>query len=452
MVYTHNCVVVVFCGLEIEIHPKFAPLLRQAHSFANIYGGRGGMKSEQTHKIALVDAIQRPLRTCCARETMASIRDSSHKLLSDVIYQNQMAVSQNGPYEVQESRILRRQGELVQSEFIFVGIRENVRDQKSLKGINRTIVEEATKVSQDSLDVFIPTVMRTEGAQMWFIWNPEFTSDPVYKLFMLRPPSNTIHIETNYLENPWLPETMRVLAEDCRRNDPAKYEHIWMGKPVSEVEGAIFGAELKAATDEGRICQVPYDRTKPVDTAWDLGYGDRTAIWFVQAYGGFYNFIDFLEGSGRTIADWLIDLEHKRYLYGFDFLPHDAVDTIIHSRLGASKDKSIEMLMRAVGRKVRIIPKMHIFQGINAARTFFPNCRFDAEKCSEGLTALAHYQWGPVNKDGVTKRDPLHNWASHAADAFRGAALAVKQQKAPEDKRFISIEPPRIGGQYAPFG
>ena len=97
--------------LPIEIHPKFLPLLTETHSFANIYGGRGGMKSEQTHKCALLDAIRRPLRTLCARETMASIRDSSHKLLSDAIYEHGMAKSQNGPYEIQESRILRMEGD-----------------------------------------------------------------------------------------------------------------------------------------------------------------------------------------------------------------------------------------------------------------------------------------------------------------------------------------------------
>jgi len=434
--------------IPVDVHPKFLPLLQVKHSFANIYGGRGGMKSEQTHKVALLDAIQRPIRTCCARETMASIRDSSHKLLADCIYEHGMAISQNGPYEVQESRILRKERDIAVSEFIFVGIRENVRDSKSLKGINRTIIEEAAKVSQDSLDVFVPTVMRTEGAQMWFIWNPEYTSDPVYKMFMLNPPSNTIHIHTNYLENPWLPETMRVLAEDCRRTDPAKYAHIWMGEPGSNVEGAIFAAELQQATDEGRICQVPYDRSKPVDTAWDLGYGDKTAIWFVQAYGGFYNFIDYHEGEGKTIADYLIALQNKNYLYGLDFVPHDAVDAIVHQKLAATKEKSIEMLMRAAGRKVRVIPKLHKIHGINAARTFFSQCRFDERKCADGIQALRHYQWGPLNEHGVTKRDPLHNWASHAADAFRGAALAIKEPK-PKNQDKPLYEPTRK--VYAPF-
>lgn len=413
--------------IPIEIHPKFYPLLTEKHSFANIFGGRGGMKSEQTHKVALLDSIRRPLRTCCARETMSSIRDSSHKLMKDTIYAHGMSTSQNGPYEVQESRIIRRDGDRDASEFIFVGIRENVRDQKSLKGINRTIVEESAKVSQDSLDVFIPTVMREEGSQCWFIWNPESVIDPIYKLFMLNPPSHTLHIETNYLENPWLSETMRTLAEDCRRTEPDKYEHIWMGKPLSGAEGAIFGPEIKRAQDEGRVGQVPYNRTKPVYTAWDLGQRDPCATWFVQAYDGWFHFIDYYEANRLEISDHLIVLQNKNYLYAEDWVPHDAVDTIIHHRLAGSKTMSIEQLMRGAGRKVRMIPKMLVMAQINAARLFFGQCRFDAVKCQQGIEALKYYQWGPVDSNGSTRREPVHNWASHGASAFMGSALSIKQ-------------------------
>jgi phage terminase large subunit len=227
---------------------------------------------------------------------------------------------------------------------------------------------------------------------------------------------------------------MRVLAEDCKREDPVKYQQVWMGEPGGDVEGAVFAAELKRALEEGRIGNVPYNRTRPVDTAWDLGFGDLTAVWFIQSYDGYYNFIDYLEGDGLTIADYLAKLQNRGYVYGTDWLPHDAVDTIIHHKLAADKSRSIEQLMRAAGRKVRIVPKMLVADAINAARTMFPQCRFDAGRCADGLQALRHYQWGPVNEQGIRKREPLHNWASHAADAFRGAAVSMKQPK--------SVQPP----------
>jgi hypothetical protein len=49
------------------------------------------------------------------------------------------------------------------------------------------------------------------------------------------------------------------------------------------VTSAVYRNELLAADKEGRICRVPYDASKPVDTFWDLGYFDKVAIWLAQS-------------------------------------------------------------------------------------------------------------------------------------------------------------------------
>lgn len=387
------------------------------------------MKSEQAHKIALMLAIQQDLRVCCARETMASIANSSHKLLSDAIYAHGMAKSQNGPYEVQQSRIIRRDGDQIKSEFIFIGIREDVRATKSLKGINLTIVEEAAKVAEDSWDVLEPTVMRTDGARIWLIWNPELVVDATYKRFVINRPTGMIEIVTSYLDNPWLPETMRILAEDCKRNDPELYEHVWMGKPISAVKGAIYVEEMKQAEAEGRICKVPYNRLKPVHTAWDLGI-DTTAIWFVQAYADQLHFIDFYQNKGQELAHYLIECQRRGYVYGIDNLPHDGVDALLHRKgmMGNNQDKSatIQTMMRDAGRTVAVGPKLGKQDRIRFVRSKFPQCRFDAEKCAEGIQALKSYQWDRDTDEKPGEPKPLHNFASHPADAFMEACVSVK--------------------------
>lgn len=418
--------------IPIEIHPKFLPLIEQKHTFASISGGRGGMKSEQTHKVALMDAIRRPMRTCCARETMASIRDSSHKLLSDTIYEHQMAHSQNGPFEVQESRIVRREEGKTISEFIFIGIRENVRDQKSLKGINRTIVEEAAKLSTDSLEVFVPTVIREEGSQLWFIWNPEFVDDPLYKMLTHHPPSNTIHIRTSYLENPWLSTTMRTLAEDCKRDFPDKYEHIWLGHPISSIEGAVYSEELKKAEQNGQFTKVPYDASRPVNTYWDLGFGDMVSIWFVQAFPFQFRVLDYYENTHQAIDHYLQVLQSKGYLYERCVLPWDGGA----KHLGTGK--SIEELIRAKGFRIQVVPQSKVADGINAVRTIFGQCWFDSAKCDRGIQGLRRYQWGPPSANGVERRAPLHNEASHPADALRTMAMSIK---APFEKKKAGSAP-----------
>lgn len=442
--------------IKIEIHPKFQRLLTEPHTFANIYGGRGGMKSEQVHKVALLDAIDRDITTCCARETMSSMKNSSHKLLATAIHELGMAVSQNGPYEIQDKRIIRKVGDRIASEFIFIGIREDVRNNKSLKGVGRTIVEEGASVSEDSWEVLIPTVIgRVENSQLWCIWNPESTTDATYKLFVLNPPTGTIHITTNYLENPWLSEQARQLADDCKRDFPLKYAHIWMGEPNCDVEGTYFENELREALDSGRIGQIPYNRTKPVNTAWDLGFDDPSAIWFYQAYDGFFNFIDYFEGNERTLANYLVVLQNRGYLYDTDWLPWDAVSGRIHSRLTADKTTSPDSLMRAAGRKVRIAPDLGIESRINFARTILPQCRFDAEKCRDGLAQLRRYQPEPAPltgiKRGIKSGRDLHNEASHAGSAFCCAAVGMKQPSAEQPKKRPAL-PLRRVGPYTPYG
>ena len=128
---------------------------------------------------------------------------------------------------------------------------------------------------------------------------------------------------------------------------------------------------------------------------------------------------------------YLIQLQQKGYLYGEDWIPHDGLDVMMHRRLGGDRSRSIEMILRNAGRNVRLIPKMRVLDGINAARTIFPTSRFDADKCYEGLRALRMYQWGERSASGVEKREPLHDDASHGADAFRGAALVIEQPKPP---------------------
>jgi phage terminase large subunit len=49
--------------------------------------------------------------------------------------------------------------------------------------------------------------------------------------------------------------------------------------------------------------------------------------------------------------------------------------------------------MIAAGRRVRVMPQLKVEQGIQAARTIFGKCYFDAEKCADGIQALRHYRY-----------------------------------------------------------
>jgi phage terminase large subunit len=419
--------------VDLHIHPKFLPLINEPHTIADIHGGRYGMKTETVWRLALMRAMNEPLRVLGARETLASIKDSSHKTISDIIYSAELAVSQGGPFEIQSDRIIRRDPDDPQriiSEFFYAGVRESIRDKKSLAGIDLVVFDEAGKVSQDTLDVFLPTIIRKPNCKAWFIWNPESTADPIWKWFNVGAPSNTITIETDYRDNPWLSAEALRLVEDCKRTDHEKYEHLYLGKPQSAIAGAIFGGEYKTALAEGRIGVIPYNRTKPVHTAWDLGM-DTTSIWFIQAYDGHLWFIDYYANVDQEISHYLIELQRRPYVYGSMHLPHDSVNTVIHRRGIMGKNPNLaespQSMMREAGFNVVVGPTNLKRERIDAARRKWPVCKFDHVKCADGLEGLKSYQWDRDLSDNG-ERKPLHNFASHPADAFMEATINVKER------------------------
>jgi phage terminase large subunit len=401
--------------VDVEFPSVHKKLLFSQSRYKVLYGGRGGAKSWAIARALLALGIARRLRILCARETMQSISDSVHKLLADQVE----ALGLAGHYQVLKSAIVGING----TEFAFAGLRHNVAQIKSYESFDIAWVEEAQSVSKASWEVLIPTI-RKPDSEIWISFNPELASDDTFRRFITSPPPGCKPVMVSFRDNPWFPDVLKAEMEHLKATDPDAYNHVWEGMCIQTVEGAIYAAELAAAEKEKRITRVPYDATRPVQTIWDLGFGDETAIWFLQLYPFEYHLIDYLEGSRQPLPYYLKALQAKQYVYGTDYLPHDAQA----KQLGSGK--SIEELMRAAGRKVHIVPKLAVADGINAARTVFPQCWFDSEKCADGLQALRHYRWAPVGNMGQIKREPLHDWASNGADAFRYLAVGVRRQPA----------------------
>jgi phage terminase large subunit len=399
------------------------------HRYKVAHGGRGGAKSWGFARALLIQGAQRKLRVLCARETQKSITDSVHTLLKDQI--NNLNLSSF--YSVTQHAITGQNG----SNFAFIGIRQNVGNMKSFEGCDICWVEEAQNVSKHSWEVLIPTI-RKDGSEIWVSFNPELETDDTYKRFVISPPPDAAVTKINWSDNPWFPDVLRKEMEYLKAKDQDAYEHVWEGMCKQVVEGAIYRNELLAADKAGRICRVPYDATSPVHTFWDLGFGDSTSIWFAQSIGFEFRLIDFLQGSQQSLQYYLKAIQDKPYIYGTDYLPHDAKA----HELGSGR--TIEEQIRAVGRKVKIVPKLSIEDGIAAARAIFGRCWFDSDKCADGLQALRHYRYEMDLKLSTFKAEPLHDWSSHPADAFRYFAVAIREperQKALAQKQTRYIYP-----------
>lgn len=194
--------------------------------------------------------------------------------------------------------------------------------------------------------------------------------------------------------------------------------------------GAIYATEMSKAKADGRICGVPEDGAALVHTAWDLGIGDDTSIWFFQNVGREIHLIDYYASNGKPITHYLSVLQQKGYTYGEHHVPHDAEGR----ELGTGK--SIVQVSRDQGVSMRVLPREGLELGINAARMLFSRCWFDAERCKDGLACLMNYRRDYNDKLGEFKALPVHDWASHGADAFRYMAMAHRDPVADEPIKY----------------
>lgn len=421
--------------MKVEF-PEKVRFLFEPHDYKVLFGGRDGIKSWSMARALLVMGAQFRLRWLCARETQQSIAESVHHLLADQISQ----LGLERLYRVEKARIIgtvehaagmygRPMERPGCSEFVFAGLKHNVTQIKSYEALDGVWVEEAANVSKNSWEVVLPTI-RKEGSEIWVSFNPELPTDDTYVRFVVKPPPGAVVVRTSYLDNIWLSSTSRARIEALKESDPETFDVIYGGATRNTLKGAVYAKEIAAAEKENRITKVPYDPTKPVHTFWDLGWADQVSIWFVQVFPFEYRVIDFAEGSREAIPHYLRLLQERGYVYGTDYLPHDAR---AHN-LGTGK--SIQELMKEAGRRVQIVPSLSIADGINAVRTIFPQVWFDAEKCSPGLQYMRRYKYGEIKTLGTPTNEPLHDDASHAADAFRMMAVGVKRaSSAPPAKK-----------------
>ena len=199
----------------------------------------------------------------------------------------------------------------------------------------------------------------------------------------------------------------------------------------ASVRGAYYASQLDRAVREDRITQVFHDPALPVNTAWDIGVGDSTSIWFYQTYRNEIRLIDYYEMSGEGFHHYAKILGEKPYTYEEHCGPHD-----LRVREMSTGRTRYEMA-GDLGIDFYVLPKIPLDDGINAARSIFSRCWFDEEACHRGIDCLFNYKKQFDERLGVYRTKPVHDWASHGADAFRYLALAV-------DARSFSDKPKNV--------
>jgi len=410
-------------NFQAQIPEAFKELL-EPKRYKVYYGGRGAAKSWAFAQVLLTKAAMKPMRILCTRELQVSINDSVHKLLADQI----QLMGLQDFYEVQAKTILGING----SEFIFKGLKHNPNEIKSTEGIDIAWVEEAEGVSDKSWEILIPTI-RKNDSEIWLSFNTKQPTDATYKRFVFDAEDDAIIKKVSYRDNPFFTDTLDKERLKLQKKDPKAYEHVWEGEFDIRFSGGVYAKWIDELKRKGKLTdKVLHDTEYPVSTLWDLGYGDTNTIWFFQEAPNEILFIDYYESSGEGIGHYCEMLKEKPYTYFAHYVPQDAKKKLME----ANGRSIVEQAYKDHGVKMSVIPETTHANRHAALRKVLPNCWFNADKCKDGIEALMAYHYQYDEDLQQFRKDPVHDWSSHASCAlellpsvWRGKPTTVKQLK-----------------------
>ena len=271
-----------------------------------------------------------------------------------------------------------------------------------------------------AFEVMEPALLETGGWAV-FVYTP-MGKNHGYKLYELA---------RNNPED-WFCE--RLTVEDTQNRggtmtvemvEKAKIRHIAMGKSENfirqeyycdfnaAVENAVFGEQILYLQNNKRFTKVPWEPKAEVETYWDIGWDDSTAIWFVQQVGREIRLIDYYEARLAGPDHYLKVLKEKPYRYNRHVMPHDAD----YGRMETG-GKSLRAILQEMGLFVDIAKKLSKEEQISNARLLLPRCWFDEDKCQKGIDALSSWHFDFDEEKKILGRTPKHDWSSHAADGF----------------------------------
>lgn len=432
-----------------------APLLKPSR-YKGAYGGRGGAKSHFFAEQLVIRCFANKTRAVCIREVQNSIKDSVRQLIVDKIAK----LGLNKDFVVLENEIRGPNGSFI----IFKGMQAyNADNIKSLEDFDIAWVEEAQTFSAQSLKMLRPTI-RKDGSEIWFSWNPRHDNDPVDAFFRgSGRPSDAVVVSVNWHDNPWFPEVLKREKDHDYAHEPEQAEHVWGGGYEIVTEGAYYAKHLAVSEREGRIGDFPYNPSLPVDTAWDIGVDDYTAIWFMQNDGVNVYAIDYYEVSGEgaeqivrfALPEMIPDLQERveglleagrpvAYRYGQHFLPHD----VKNREWGAGARTRALTLMGLGVKPIHVGAQLGPAERINASRRILPVVHFNnTSRVQVGLSRMRRYcrRW---NDSMQTYTTPLHDENSHGADAF--GEFAVNCSVVPAAPKPTPKPKPTQGQVYLP--
>ncbi len=301
----------------------------------------------------------------------------------------------------------------------------------SIRGIylDGAVIDEASQVSRELIDEVIRPALSDRGGWMSLCSTPKGMNNIFYDLYLKAQSEKDWFLytarasETKLVDDEELKAALSVMGQ-------ATYNQEFECSFIGNVKGSIYGELISKLEDEKRIARVPHDPSYPVNTAWDLGYNDSTAILFYQNVGHAINIIDSYENNNKAFPHYAQILKEKDYTYNEHIGPHDLDQTDF------ATGRTRREVAYQLGLRFKIAPKLSIEDGIHAVKMLLPRCYIDVDNCKKFINALRHYHRKYKEKDRMYSAKPNHDWSSHFNDALRTLATGMERSQLKNKQQF----------------
>lgn len=200
-------------------------------------------------------------------------------------------------------------------------------------------------------------------------------------------------------------------------------------------DGTIYSMQIGDLRQRGHLAAFfEPDAHRPIYTAWDLGVGDYMSVWWVQPDGqGHWLVLDNYTANHEPMSHYVAQVRERDARWSRCagcVVPHD----------GAKRDMNLDAYDSALSKAgynvIRVPRTQNLWASVDNTREFLRTAIIHA-RCSEptvcngvsyisGVDALGNYRTAPPGANGTLRVQPLHDETSHAADALRTFADAVK--------------------------
>jgi len=288
-------------------------------------------------------------------------------------------------------------------------------DKRVGAGLKGAVVSEHSLQKPNLYDLALEPMLKETGGWCIFNYTPrgQNHATDMFDYLQSKPEKYVVSKLTN--------DELHLISEEDINEERArgKPEELIQQEYYCSREGALvgsyYGDMLKRYIDH--VGKYSYDSGYPVHTLWDLGISDSMAIWFLQFIGRDIYIIDYYENTGYGLGHYASVLQGKGYMYATHHLPHDGRKREMTT---SEKAVTIEQQLKNLGlESIRVHEARHDIYGlIQRVRTMLSRCYFDKEKTRDGYEALKQYRREFDEKRNRFRDTPLHDWTSHAADAF----------------------------------